>query len=441
MTPGIASDRLLNGPTNLVWIQPWLDYLRDNGVEYHFGAEVVAINAAAGRIESATVRVDGQERQVAGDYFIGALPVERIAPLVTPDMTAIDPKLANLKPLANNVQWMNGIQYYLSKDVPITHGHIIFIDSPWALTAVSQKQFWEGIDFRNWGEGKTRGLLSVDISQWDRPGFNGKRAIDCSREEIADEVWLQLKRSLNVDGDILLRDEDMHSWFLDPDIRKSATDRSKMEDVEPLLVNRVNTWRLRPEAGTGIPNFMLASDYVRTYTDLATMEGANEAARRAVNVILERSNSSAERCPVWNLHEPDAFAPLRAYDRARYQAGLPWDGRFAKAMEATLDMGQQTIGMTHGGDGPLAVFAPLTDELSKPTAPPDPALLQALSFIGIPAHLAEGICSQIPGLTQPVPGQEFADQAGETVGAETASASVSRNGAPERLRIRVTQKA
>jgi uncharacterized protein with NAD-binding domain and iron-sulfur cluster len=37
----------------------------------------------------------------------------------------------------------------------------------------------------------------------------------------------------------------------------------------------------------GIPNLFLASDYVRTHTDLATMEGANEAARRAVNGLLD----------------------------------------------------------------------------------------------------------------------------------------------------------
>ncbi len=95
-----------------------------------------------------------------------------------------------------------------------------------------------------------------------------------------------------------------------------------------MLVNNANTWRLRPEAGTAIANFMLASDYVRTHTDLATMEGANEAARRAVNAILERSGSQAARCKIWNLHEPDALAPFRAYDKARYAAGLPWDDRY-----------------------------------------------------------------------------------------------------------------
>ena len=42
--------------------------------------------------------------------------------------------------------------------------------------------------------------------------------MQCTREEVMREVWKQLKRSINF-GRELLRDEDLHSWFLDPDIR------------------------------------------------------------------------------------------------------------------------------------------------------------------------------------------------------------------------------
>jgi hypothetical protein len=45
----------------------------------------------------------------------------------------------------------------------------------------------------------------------------------------------------------------------------------------------------------------LAADYVRTDTDLACMEGANEAARRAVNALLDASSSQARRCQTWSL--------------------------------------------------------------------------------------------------------------------------------------------
>ena len=453
LMPGTASDRLLNGPTNDVWIQPWLKHLTAMGLTYHLDAEVTEIHVAGGRIAGATVRVGGRTLLATGDWFIGALPVERMAPLVTPAMKALDPSLANLAPLSDSVQWMNGIQFYLTRDVPITHGHIIFVDSPWALTAVSQRQFWTEIDFAEWGDGRTRGILSVDVSQWDTPGFNGKSAFDCTRQEVADEIWLQLKRSLNVGGAELLRDEDLHYWFLDPDIMDDPIHPGRDTDVEPLLVNNTDTWRLRPEAATAIPNFVLASDYVRTYTDLATMEGANEAARRAVNAILERSGSDRPRCGVWNLHEPDALAPLRAYDRARYRAGLPWDDRFSKAVEAVLAYGQSAAGVRTGGTGPLAMVAPIADTLSVPGGPmSDPVYAGALSMMGLPPGVMSGLGGYLPGLGAPAPGIDTISAAAATVAAAlanspvgqpfvTAASSAGAATVPARRRIRITQKA
>jgi hypothetical protein len=53
------------------------------------------------------------------------------------------------------------------------------------------------------------------------------------------------------------------------------------------------------------------------------MEGANEAARRAVNGILERAGSTQPRCSVWPLSEPEIFAPARALDRLLFALHRP----------------------------------------------------------------------------------------------------------------------
>jgi uncharacterized protein with NAD-binding domain and iron-sulfur cluster len=347
-SPGVAADRVLNGPTNDVWIDPWLEYLRARGVVYHFNARVKSIEYSGGRVRSAAVDIAGNTRRVSADYFVGALPVERMADLLlhSPGMLQGDPSLANLRELTEYVEWMNGIQYYLTEDVPIAKGHAIFVDSPWALTAVSQPQFWKNVDLTEYGDGQVRGLLSVDISDWDVKGLNGKAAEHCTREEIALETWEQLKRSLNVGGE-LLRDDQLHSWFLDPGISDVDADNDPstplmLTNAEPLLVNYVDTWRIRPEALTRIPNFFLASDYVRTFTDLATMEAANEAARRAVNGIVHAARSDTELCRLWNLHEPEAFALFRAHDRVRFRKGLPWDGRAVGFVRSALDFSGQT---------------------------------------------------------------------------------------------------
>jgi hypothetical protein len=49
------------------------------------------------------------------------------------------------------------------------------------------------------------------------------------------------------------------------------------------------------------------------------MEGANEAARRAVNAILEKTGSRAGRCEVYRLREPPLLAPARKLDELRWR--------------------------------------------------------------------------------------------------------------------------
>jgi geranylgeranyl pyrophosphate synthase/uncharacterized protein with NAD-binding domain and iron-sulfur cluster len=319
-----SSDRVLDGPTNLVWIDPWLSYLESRGVRYVKGAQIEEILCQNGRITGVAVSQQGKRAIATGDYYIAALPIERIAPLVSASMLAVDPALVKLRALAANVEWMNGVQFYLHRNLPTSHGHVIHIDTEWALTSISQLQFWHDVPSEYFQDSEVQSVLSVDVSDWTAPGSMGRAAIDCSREEVVRETWSQLKRSMNV-AEELLRDDDLHSWFLDPDITNDPARPAHLANGEPLLVNLVDTWRLRPEAPTGIPNLFLASDYVRTYTDLATMEGANEAARRAVNGLLDAMDFAGSRCELWPLHEPEILQPWRLYDATRYKAGLPWD--------------------------------------------------------------------------------------------------------------------
>lgn len=345
LEPGIATDRVLNGPTNDVWINPWLKHLESLGVQYHLNSRVTEIICDGNQITSVKIEKDGEHIEVKGDYYVSAMPVERMAQIIadSPQLLEADPTLSTITDLSDNVAWMNGAQFYLKTDATICHGHVIYADAPWALTSISQHQFWLNTDLSQFGDGQARGILSVDISEWTEPGIVVKKpAQECTREEIKTEVWAQLKRSLNTNGQVLLSDDNLLDWNLDSDIvfepevasgslvsddpdSLSAQSQSvKTSNREPLLVNLINTWHLRPKAHTTIPNLFLASDYVQTYTDLATMEGANEAARRATNAIIDVSGVKAQPCKLWKLHEPDILAPLRAFDYARYELGLPW---------------------------------------------------------------------------------------------------------------------
>jgi 15-cis-phytoene desaturase len=392
--PFASADRCLKGPTNEMWIFAWLKYLLDQGVKYYINAEVTEIltddsGVSGARIEQTrnpiiddddphanyeltrildidrykiteSEKLSTKSFTVTGDYYISALPIDILAPMAgTPNnadvnegkgnatgLMKLDPALESLPKLAECVDWMSGMLIYLKKDAPSIKGHTIYIDPETALTSIFQKQYWPDIDMSKYGDGETADILSMDISDWTKCHGRQGKTLDKydSREQVQAEVWGDVIESYQHD-DRPMKDSDKHDWFLDPAIQMIQDPEpgaNTMINRTPLLVNLVNSWSLRPEAHTNIKNLFLASDYVRTFTDLATMEGANEAARRAVNSLLDRDGSDAPLCKIWNLHEPDILAPLRWWDKRRFAKGLPYTaalpsmGRFLGWVRHTL---------------------------------------------------------------------------------------------------------
>jgi 15-cis-phytoene desaturase len=318
-----VADRVLNGPTNDAWIDPWVSHLERLGVRLHRGVVVERLHVDGGRVRGVTAASGGEPLAIRADHYVAALPVEAMLRVAGDDVRRAAPSLAGLGHL--RTAWMNGILFYLDRELPVPRAHTLFLDSPWALTSISQGPFWPGVDLSGLGDGRVRGILSVDISDWDTPGLlHGKPARRCSAREIRDEVWAQMKEHLNGRGAPVLEDARVVSWFLDPAIE--FPEPARPHNREPLLINTAGSLVHRPAAATEIENLVLAADYVRTSTDLASMEGANEAARRAVNAILARDGARQPACGVWPLEEPGVFAPLRALDRERLSRGLPHVG-------------------------------------------------------------------------------------------------------------------
>jgi uncharacterized protein with NAD-binding domain and iron-sulfur cluster len=308
---GGRADRVLDAPTNEAWIDPWVAHLKTLGVNLRLSTPVQGLTVSGGRIAGVTTAAG----TVTADHYVAALPVEIMRMLAGPPLRALEPRLNGLDRLVT--RWMNGILFYLDRDVPVVNGHAIYIDSEWALTSISQAQFWTGVDLERYGDGRVRGILSVDVSDWQTPGGRtGKVAARCSREEIHDEVWGQLTDHLNDGPEPVLDERHVLSWFLDPAIE--FPNPSGATNSEPLLVNTAGSWADRPDAVTRIPNLLLAADYVRTNTDLATMEGANEAARSAVNAILA-AHGRRDRCRIYKLREPAVLGPARALDALRWR--------------------------------------------------------------------------------------------------------------------------
>jgi len=324
LDPRRPTERILNGPTSEVWFDPWVAYLDSRGVAFELETPVTGLSFDGRRVTAAHLP-DGTAR---ADEFVLALPVETAPSMLGPDLRRADPALSRVANL--DTAWMNGIQFYLAEDVKLVRGHQVYADTPWAITAISQRQFWSGYDFETEAPDDIDGVLSVIASDWDTPGMvYGKPARDCTRSEIAAEVWTQVKTHLNLDEQ-RLHDGLLVDWHLDDALVETD---SGVENRSPLLINTVGSLQNRPPADVDVTNLTLASDYVHTNSDLASMESANEAGRRAANAIIRRHRGGIE-ATVWDLEEPSVFEPFKRQDRVRYRLGLPHPAEVTRSVRS-----------------------------------------------------------------------------------------------------------
>ncbi|HEY1282629.1 MAG TPA: NAD(P)-binding protein, partial [Acidimicrobiales bacterium] len=219
--------------------------------------------------------------------------------------------------------WMTGLVYHLEQEVELPKAHLLCLESEWALTAIDVGQVWGKRRISPW-----QSVISVNVSDWFSPSAEALPARFESLDNVRKETWRQLQAHVpelrRIDGvppfvpDKAINDPDpvalverMHH-LVGPTSATATLENLALTNNETLLVNTVGSWDNRPTAQTAFANLVIAGDYVRTWTDFASMESANEAAKHAVNVILAHDENSAAPCKVQPLKVPrELKGPVR----------------------------------------------------------------------------------------------------------------------------------
>ena len=148
-----------------------------------------------------------------------------------------------------------------------------------------------------------RGLLFVDparVFTKQRSSVPGKRSWN--------PVWSQLKQAVNYDGHVFLTDEMLHSYYLDgdildvPRIRKTAASTKHRAAVYfPKSIAGCTDRKRTPRFPTCFGGRLCA----QRNTQLATMEGANEAASTGRQLHHRGYRGScAPLCKIYRLPIP-----------------------------------------------------------------------------------------------------------------------------------------
>ena len=220
-----STDRILDGPTEEVWINPWLQTLQSRQVTFTRG-ELISLNLAANgaEISGAIIkRSDGSLVTMQADYYVMAVPVEEAAAVLdaSAGVVAAGERLNGITgPLRGDVRSMTGMQFYLKSPlacVPPDLGHALYVDTEWALTSIEQSNFWRAPfdDFGRWGAGNIRVVWSIDVSDWLTAYPGGADADHCKRQQLRKYTLAQLARSLNGDGIQRFDTASVVAWNLD----------------------------------------------------------------------------------------------------------------------------------------------------------------------------------------------------------------------------------
>ena len=382
---GAQTDRTLAGPTGKVWLDPWVEYLKNQGVKFHFkheliklllgpeGDELVVVGAALHDLsDPANPRVVNPEASL-DPYFVLALPVHRAVPLAKSTMeeaasifhAPVPPEssLARLAALdtTNCLARMSGVQLYFRQDLPIVRGHVVYPQSEWALSSISQAQFWREDLYKLHG---IRGIMSIDVSAWDVDSgvlIDGRKrkALECTGAQVAVEVWRQIKEGLQgavqsgpglVSGLRDPEDREFSPIQVLPDPVAWAVDDPPEAPWDPnaekeMMINLPGAWKDRPGSSRdGYPvilgRLVLAGPYNKTTTRLTTMEAANESARHAVNSILRREegdgNWHGQGATIWPMEawEPKGLDDDQLFDARLCKEGLPHAFDILRVMDA-----------------------------------------------------------------------------------------------------------
>jgi uncharacterized protein with NAD-binding domain and iron-sulfur cluster len=237
--------RILRGNLQEFFIDPWRRRLEELGCVIHLGQKLTRVETGRGRVarlhfSDPKGRETVREVEHPSGHVILAVPAEKAAALVSDELYALDPGLAQLRYLRTRAMAALNI-YFGTRIAGMPKAHVNLLDSKFGISFIDVSQTWEGYN------ATVLNLIASDFTSLE--GLTPEAAVA--------ELIAELRGYFPnlTEGDVVKTDFQSHQ-------------------AEPLFMNNVGGWAFRPEAATKVPNLYLAGDYCRSHIDLVSMEGA-----------------------------------------------------------------------------------------------------------------------------------------------------------------------
>ena len=280
---------VMNGPTNDVWIDPWVDYLKTKGVHFMDNTKLIKLNYRNNRIISADVRNKNGFIQTlkAKEYILAMNPYNTLTIFKNSDMNYLYNNfyLLTRNTKSKQISFRIGIDKKIN--YPIKNIAFVMNDSEFNITWYPQEKHWKT-------KPNIKSLWSGTIIDFEKNGklFN-KNAELLNEEQLEKEIIYQILRSKSFQQ--LIYDNN-HFYITKEDIdyieiwHEWDFMNGKQESKNKKWVNNIYNEQYRPSQLTSFENLYLSGAHTKTTINIWSMEGAVESGKITTNLILDKYN-------------------------------------------------------------------------------------------------------------------------------------------------------
>ena len=245
----------LNGPYSSHFLEPWQEYLEEQGVVFHLNTKIHNFEQNKVMIQEAYQKASFVE----ADIIVLALNIDSLNKVLKHSHLDTHYVLAD-RTFSEQLGLQLGFKEKLR--LPTNEPSFYALDSDWQMIIEPQEINFQDVFLGN----QVKSLWSITIPDVNLYStFLEKTVKDCSKEELLEEVQRQIKKELNVKGTLV------QSSINDP--------------IQPYTWNSANTLHLRPNVRLA-PNVYVASTLTKNDYYMTYKEGACEAALTVVEDIV-----------------------------------------------------------------------------------------------------------------------------------------------------------
>jgi len=310
---------VMDGPTNEVWIEPWINDLKIKGVEFMNNAELVKLNYENNSIISAEVTHRGSTIILkSNDYILSANPYNTVSIFENSNMVKLHNEFKLLTDTTKSKQI--SFRVALDKDINYPINNIAFMlpDSEFEITWYPQEKHWKN-------KPNIKSLWSGTMIDFETNGllFN-KNAEMLTNEELKEEITVQILRSKSFQKLIYdnngfnITKEDID--FIEIWYEWSYID-GKQEQNNKKWANNIYNEQYRMSQATDYDNLFLSGAHTNTTINLWSMEGAVESGKITSNLILDKYDK--EKIEHYQHIDPLVIRILQNVDNGLYKLNLP----------------------------------------------------------------------------------------------------------------------